>query len=70
MCVHVCILRSMSQKSRRVICDLVEAIIATRVKGIRGKIVKKWEGLVEKSALQVSERESTGPHIYMTCRCT
>lgn len=70
VCVHVCIFRSMSQKSRWMICDLVEAIIATRVKWIRGKIVKKWEGLREKSALQVWERESTGPHICMICRCT
>lgn len=53
VCVLVYILECTSQKSRRVICGVVEAIIAKRVTWILRQTVKTLEGS-EKPPLQVN----------------
>lgn len=70
--MHVSIPEYMSQKAGWVICDLVEAIIATRIKCVLAWIVKVWEG-VQKNALQVAKQESmiavTHAHTFTRRTC-
>lgn len=72
VCVLVCILESMSQKAGWVICDLVEAIIATRVKCILGSVVKQRGVLVEKMPTGEGKKEAhicTHAHKFIERAC-